>query len=122
MAQQTYQLEPYVEERFIPSHVDNIVKTVVDEIASELENNSEADLDQVCHDLTEKAKMAVVMQGNLPRHRIAVQSFVSRDEGQSLFVASKSLWDASVDNYTCVTRTLTNKIVLTVIVFCVYKE
>jgi hypothetical protein len=122
MTSTTYQLQPLDSERIVPSHIDKVVSQTVEDLITELKAE-EVDPETVCRTVTDKVKMALVTEGNIPRHRVAVQTFFTRDDGQPLFIASKCLWDASTDNYTSyTTRALKSKIVLTVVTFCVYKE
>ena len=116
----TYQLGPLDSERFRASHVDAIVATTVESVACSRTDLTGLDLSR---EITERVKAAVVEQGNVPRHRIAVQCVVSRDEGQSVQVASKSLWDSSTDNYSSFTHKRdSDGTVISVFIFCVYKE
>jgi hypothetical protein len=116
----TYQLGPFEDEKFVPSRVDEIVKRTVDAFASNMVNVT--NLKDVSDEVAVKVKTAVVAEGKMPRHRISVQSFVTRDEGQPLFVGSKALWDSNVDNYSSYVHKTKDGYVICVIVFCVYKE
>lgn len=116
----TYQLGPYEDERFVASHIDELVQSTVEDVMSRMKD---LDYNTICTTLTETVRQAVVDRGNIPRHKIAVQSFVYENIGQSALVCSKSLWDSSVDNYSSyVWKHPENGLTVCVLLFCVYKE
>ena len=110
-------MSPLENERFVPSRIDALVASTVKSVVTH-------DLvgQDLCIQVTESVKSALISQGAIPRHRIAVQCFVTRDDGQALLVGSKSLWDPETDNYASYTFKREDGIVISVIVFCVYKE
>jgi hypothetical protein len=116
----TYQLGPYDDERFVASHIDELVKSTVDLIMSKIKDD---DYNSICSSVTEAVRQAVVDHGNIPRHKIAVQSFAYENVGQSALICSKSLWDSSVDNYSSyVWKHPESGLIVCVLLFCLYKE
>jgi hypothetical protein len=114
----TYQLGPAPNEQFVPSKIDNIVKSAVDSNLT-----SFTDANQFSQFLSEKVRDAVMAEGGIPRHRIIAHTVVAERGGQPLLVASKSLWDNTTDNYSSYrTKSLCGKFEICATVFCVYKE
>ena len=114
----TYQLGPLENERFIPSEIDGILKSSVEEFFA---NHTQTDFTATAKALTEYVKQQVKSKGNIPRHKIIVQTFANQDVGQSMRVASKSLWDKASDNYSSYTYQK-NEFIYTVLLFALYQE
>lgn len=114
----THQLGPLDDERFVPSKIDDIVKSSVETFFS---NTTLTDLKETCSALTEYVKEQVKLKGSIFRHKIIVQTFSAQDVGQSMRVASKSLWDKDTDNYSSFTFRR-NDIIYTVLLFALYQE
>lgn len=114
----THQLGPLDNERFVPYKIDDIVKSSVETFFS---NTTLTDMKETSAALTEYVKEQVKLKGSIPRHKIIVQTFTAQDVGQSMRVASKSLWDKDTDNYSSFTFRR-NDIIYTVLLFALYQE
>lgn len=83
-----------IEHPFMPSIIRGIMKRTADEYLSETH-----DLDEISSTLPEIVRNAIILSGNVPRYKLVVQCIVAENGGQSIHVASKSLWRKEDDNY-----------------------
>eukprot|EP00736_Rhodelphis_marinus_P012861 Rmarinus@m.26314 len=93
----TYRMSPLEGTRFSATAVKPIIQKALKE---ELEGKKfHADESrQTCLKLTDQIKAEVKKLG-FPRYKIMVQVVIGEIKGQSVRVASRSLWDADKDNY-----------------------
>ena len=121
MASQTYQLGPYEDERFVASRVDGIVAETVNEIMENLPLDS-LTCEEISRAISEGVKTSMVEKGQMPRHKVTVQSVAARQEGQGMLICSKSRWNGETDNYSNYTWRGVGGLVVTVMVFCLYTD
>ncbi len=115
----TYRLEPREHERFYPSKVKACIESVIVTNLKDktYEHSSAKDL---AMDISNQIKKAVTGL-NIPSYKIIVQTVIGEISGQGIRVASKCLWDDSVDNYASFTYS-NSSLFCTGIVFGVYFE
>ncbi|CAD7924257.1 unnamed protein product [Amoebophrya sp. A120] len=94
----TYQMEPKHEQKFLPSKVTEII----DEVMTKKLADREYDPDMAktwTLELCNEIKAAVKAHGSIPRHKIICQVVIGEAAGQGMRVVSKCLWDVNVDNW-----------------------
>jgi hypothetical protein len=120
MAENTFQLEPKEDERFLPGAVRRIVQDVIQE---KLENSTYEHISaqstavEVCGLIRQRIKS----QLKIPRFKFAVQVVLAENKGQGLRVCSKALWDDQYDNYSTYTYTINNLIAVAMVFGCYFE-
>lgn len=120
MAENTYQLEPKEDERFLPGAVRRVIQDVFRE---KLENSTyeplsaQATAAEVCGLIRQRMKA----QLRIPRFKFAVQVVLAENKGQGLRVCSKALWDDQFDNYSTYTYTINNLIAVAMVFGCYFE-
>ena len=92
-----HRLEPKDEERFYPTQVKSIIKEVLEEkLQGQTFDDSNAQT--LALDISNVVK-AKCKELRIPRYKLIVQTVVGENQNQGVRLASKSLWNAKIDNY-----------------------
>eukprot|EP00033_Pygsuia_biforma_P001103 GCRY01001255.1.p1 GENE.GCRY01001255.1~~GCRY01001255.1.p1 ORF type:complete len:140 (+),score=17.13 GCRY01001255.1:216-635(+) len=92
----TYRMEPELNEKFIPSVVSAFMTEFLeDRLKIEKYNPKKANelAKEVCNEITTKATTTL----NLPRYRLVFQVHIGENKGQGVKFSSRCLWDPSLD-------------------------
>jgi hypothetical protein len=117
-----HQLGPLPGEAFAASKIDAIVLESIEEFFK-LPDAANRPCEELATQLSDFVRSSVRAASKLTRHKIVVQSVVTRNIGQSMCVASKCLWDAATDNYSStVWKSSDGILIATVMVFALYQS
>lgn len=93
----TYRQKPADDQRFIPSTVQTLIETIVQQ-RLQYQTYDDAECKQlaleICNTVKEEVKKL-----RLPRYKLIFQSIIGEMKHQGCHVVSRSLWDDSTDNY-----------------------
>ena len=120
MAENTFQLEPKEDERFLPG----AVRRVIQEVFQEKLDNSTYDhvsAQTTAADVCSLIRQRMKSQLKIPRFKFAVQVVLAENKGQGLRVCSKALWDDQFDNYATYTYTINNLIAVAMVFGCYFE-
>lgn len=97
----TYKMGPDTGKHIAITQTEQEAGKVLQDVIGETEYNqktSGAHSVKIANMIKEKVKAM-----NFPRYRVVVQIVITQVCGQGIETASRCVWDASVDNYSCVT-------------------
>eukprot|EP00330_Aristerostoma_sp_ATCC50986_P011935 CAMPEP_0114582262 /NCGR_PEP_ID=MMETSP0125-20121206/6288_1 /TAXON_ID=485358 ORGANISM="Aristerostoma sp., Strain ATCC 50986" /NCGR_SAMPLE_ID=MMETSP0125 /ASSEMBLY_ACC=CAM_ASM_000245 /LENGTH=123 /DNA_ID=CAMNT_0001775129 /DNA_START=34 /DNA_END=402 /DNA_ORIENTATION=+ len=114
--QPTYQLEPKEAEKFYPSKVKEVIKSILHDFFEDKPYDV-AETPRWCEQISRDIRKALTPKQDdyrdmrysksvkLDRYKLAIQVTIGEMKGQGLKISSKCLWDPAFDNYASYTFT-----------------
>ncbi|XP_061164280.1 F-box only protein 8-like [Saccostrea echinata] len=96
----TYKMTPDEDSTFVPWKVRNAVKEILGEQLSSVSYDNKT-ASKLCCDLAQLIRNKV-RNMEFPRYKIICNVIIGQCSEQGLEVASRCLWDAKTDNYSCI--------------------
>ena len=116
----TYRIEPEENEKFYPSVAKAIGDKVLEtELSGQTYDEEEARNWSL--NISDSIRQQIQEKMNKTRFKIVVQTTIGQQSDQAIRVASRCLWDPSVDNYASCTYS-NETIFANSLIFCLYTD
>ena len=116
----TYRIEPEENDRFYPSVAKEIASKALEaELTGQTYDEEEARMWSL--NISDTIRQQIQEKMSKTRYKIVVQTTIGQQSDQAIRVASRCLWDPSVDNYA--SATYSNETIFAhSMIFCLYTD
>ncbi|XP_046553363.1 dynein light chain Tctex-type 5-B-like [Haliotis rubra] len=96
----TYRMQPSSEERFSVTKMENLMSEILDSRLKDTTYNGEK-----CSELAKELVCTIIAKTKefqWQRYKLVAQVHIGQNDSQAVQVASRCIWDPSLDSYACV--------------------